>query len=278
MMLRKPVVAGVFYPVERDALAKTIKECFLGPLGPGDLPQLQKNPLPKPVGLIVPHAGYMYSGQVAAWGYYELSKKGRPHTVVLIGPNHTGYGKPVSIYPSGAWKTPFGDVKVNEDGVHFIIENSKFVEADFNAHRMEHSLEVQLPFLQYLYGDDFMIIPITMMDQSPEAVVDLSKALLRYLSIYPNTLVVASTDLNHYDSHETTLKKDSLIIEAIEKNDTQLLYDAVYVHHVSACGYGAIATLMLLGLGRPRILKHATSGEVSGDYLEVVGYLSVIYE
>ncbi len=275
-MVREPAVAGVFYPSGRTMLKDSLRDCFMGPLGPGRLPEVSGD-LERPLGAIVPHAGYMYSGQISAWAYLEVSRFGNPKTVVLIGPNHTGYGSPVSVYPSGIWRTPLGDVEVDEKGVQLIIENSSVVRADETAHRFEHSLEVQLPFLQFTF-EGFKIIPIVMMDQSPKATQDLSRALKSFLTLNPGTLVIASTDLNHYEDHETTLRKDSLIIEALEKNDPRLLYKAVYEMGVSMCGYGPVATLMMLEIGEFKLLKHATSGEVSGDYLEVVGYLSAVYE
>ena len=276
-MTRKPVVSGVFYPSGKEMLRRTIEDSFLGPLGPGEIPAINENRFEKPYGLISPHAGYMYSGQVAAWGFSEIAKLGTPDLVILMGPNHTGYGPPISVYPSGNWETPLGGVEVDEEAVQIILENSSLAKSDTSAHSMEHSLEVQLPFLQYLYGNSFKIVPITMLDQSPNSSSDLSKALLRLISLKPTTLVIASTDLNHYDDHESTLKKDSLIIEAIENNDPRMLYSAVYEAGVTMCGYGAVATLMLMEVGKPKVLKHATSGEVSGDFLEVVGYLSAAY-
>lgn len=277
-MVRKPIVAGTFYPSKKEDLLFSIENAFLGPLGPGKLPEKTKEPISKPYGIIVPHAGYVYSGQIAAWAYYELSKKGEPQTAILIGPNHTGYGKSVSIYPSGRWQTPLGELEVDENAVQIILENSDMASSDTTAHKMEHSLEVQLPFLQYIYGNDLKIVPITILDQSPKTATDLSKAVSVYLSLYPKTIVIASTDLNHYDDHETTVNKDKLVIEAIESGDPRILYTVIYEANVSMCGYGPVATLMLLNLGRVRILKHATSGEASGDFLEVVGYLSAIYE
>ncbi len=276
-MTRRPAVAGVFYPSGKRMLEDTIRDLFLGPLGPGELPRVKDEPLERPIGLISPHAGYMYSGQVAAWGFAEVARIGKPSAVILIGPNHTGYGPRLSVYPSGSWITPLGEVQIDEDAVRVLLEHSELLSSDTSAHSMEHSLEVQIPFLQFLY-DDFKIVPITMKDQSPQAAKDLSFAISKYLSLNHSTLVIASTDLNHYEDQETTLKKDAAIIEAIESMDVMKLYRAVYELDITMCGFGAVATLMMLNLGRPRILKHATSGDVSGDYLEVVGYLSAIFE
>jgi AmmeMemoRadiSam system protein B len=277
-VIRKSVVAGVFYPSGKNMLIDTIQDLFLGPLGPGDVPKVNPDPLEKPTGLISPHAGYMYSGQVAAWGYHELARKGAPKTAILIGPNHTGYGPRVSVYPEGSWETPLGNVEIDEEAVRILLENSEYLSSDTSAHMMEHSLEVQIPFLQFLYGDSFKIVPIVLKDQSPEIAKDLSYAISRYLSLNHSTVVIASTDLNHYEDQETTLRKDKAVIEAIESQNPAILYSAVYELEISMCGYGAVATLMMLDLGKPRVLKHATSGDVSGDYLEVVGYLSVIYD
>ncbi len=277
-MKRNPAVSGVFYPSGKKMLLDTIEDLFLGPLGPGKVPEVSNEALEKPVGLISPHAGYMYSGQVAAWGFHELAEKGKPKTVIIMGPNHTGYGPRVSVFPNGVWETPLGEVEIDEEAVRIISEYSEVISSDTSAHVMEHSIEVQIPFLQYLYGDSFKIVPIVMKDQSPSVAKDLSAAISRYLSLNHSTVIIASTDLNHYEDQETTIRKDSAVIEAIESGNPMMLYSTVYDLDVSMCGVGPVATLMMLQIGKPRVLKHATSGDVSGDYLEVVGYLSVIYD
>ncbi len=276
-MIRKPAVAGVFYPSGKKMLLDTIKDLFLGPLGPGSVPEVTEKNFKKPVGIISPHAGYVYSGQVAAWAFHEVAKFGMPVTVIILGPNHTGYGPEISVFPTGEWETPLGSVEIDEEAVRVITENSSMVQPDISAHILEHSLEVQIPFLQFLYGNSFRIVPITLKNQAPRAAKDLSFAISRYLNLNPSTLVIASTDLNHYEDQETTLKKDKLIIEAIEENDVEKLYRYVYEYEITMCGYGVVATLMMLNLGRVKVLKHATSGDVSGDKLEVVGYMSAIY-
>ena len=276
-MIRKPAVAGVFYPSGKNMLIDTIKDMFMGPLGPGSLPEVVEKSFERPVGIISPHAGYVYSGQVAAWAFHEIAKLGKPTTVIIIGPNHTGYGPAVSTFPAGEWETPLGSVEIDEEAIRVITENSSLVQVDISAHVLEHSLEVQIPFLQFLYGNTFKIVPITLKDQSPRTAKDLSFAISRYLSLNFSTLVIASTDLNHYEDQETTLKKDSLVIEAIEENDVEKLYRYIYEYDITMCGYGAVATLMMLELGRVKILKHATSGDISGDMMEVVGYMSAIY-
>ncbi len=276
-MIRKPAVAGVFYPSGKNMLLDTIKDLFLGPLGPGSIPEVSKERFKRPLGIISPHAGYVYSGQVAAWAFHEVAKFGRPTTAIILGPNHTGYGPEISVFPTGEWETPLGNVEIDEEAVRVITENSSMVQPDISAHILEHSLEVQIPFLQFLYGNSFRIVPITLKNQSPRAAKDLSFAISRYLNLNPSTLVIASTDLNHYEDQETTLRKDNLIIEAIEENNVEKLYRYVYEYEITMCGYGVVATLMMLNLGRVKVLKHATSGDVSGDRLEVVGYMSAIY-
>ena len=267
--IRQPVVAGSFYTASAKALSEEI-ENYLKNVPP-------KDDYGKPIGLISPHAGYMYSGQVAAYAYKQI--EGMEYdAVIVIAPSHRAYFPGASVDDKEGYRTPLGVIPVDIDIAKRIMDRSSLVSYYPQAHVEEHSLEVQLPFLQRLYGSSFKIVAITMLDQSPKASSDLSKALLRYITLNPSTLFIASTDLNHYDDHESTLKKDSLIIEAIEANDPRMLYSAVYESGVTMCGYGAVATLMLLEIGKPRVLKHATSGEVSGDFLEVVGYLSVIYE
>lgn len=275
-MNRSPVVSGFFYPAKKDELLQHVRLCFLDrEIGPGSLPEPRPSPLESPVGLISPHAGYVYSGPVAAWGYLEVAKFGRPETVIVIGPNHTGLGKRVGVWRSGKWITPLGEVEVDEETADLILENSEYAEEDTLSHIREHSIEVQLPFLQFVF-QNFSIVPICLMDQGPKVSADLAKALKVVMERKKSVLIVASTDLNHYEDQNTTLRKDSLVIDAIEKGDANLLYAYLAQEDISVCGYGGIAVLLNLGFKERKVLKHATSGDVSGDYLEVVGYLSAI--
>ena len=274
--MRKPVVAGLFYPSREDELIEQIRMCFLDrKIGPGDLPGPVETSLQRPIGLVSPHAGYIYSGPVAAWGFLEAAKLGKPSLVVIIGPNHTGLGKRVGIWPSGFWETPLGRVPVSEEAVEIILTNSRYAEQDTLSHLKEHSIEVQLPFLQFVFGD-FSIVPICLMDQSPTVVEDLAFAVRELMKKFDDVLIIASTDLNHYEDQKTTLRKDSLVVEAVEKRDSRLLYEYLVKEDISMCGYGGVAVLLNLDFSGVRILKHATSGDVSGDTLEVVGYLSAI--
>ncbi|ACM22781.1 MULTISPECIES: AmmeMemoRadiSam system protein B [Thermotoga] len=275
-MIREPVVAGLFYPSRKDELIEQIRICFLDRrIGPGELPGPVEKNLQNPVGLVSPHAGYIYSGPVAAWGFLEVARIGKPSLVVIIGPNHTGLGKPVGIWPEGFWETPLGRVPVNEEAVEILLNSSRYAEEDTLSHLKEHSIEVQLPFLQFVFGD-FSIVPVCLMDQSPTVAEDLAFAVRELMKSFRNVLIIASTDLNHYEDQKTTLKKDYLVVEAIEKRDSRLLYEYLVKEDISMCGYGGVAVLLNLGFSSVRILKHATSGDVSGDTLEVVGYLSAI--
>lgn len=275
-MKRKPAVAGLFYPSRRDELIEQIRMCFLDKrIGPGELPGPVETKLQNPIGLVSPHAGYIYSGPVAAWGFLEAVKFGEPSVVVIIGPNHTGLGRPVGVWPEGEWETPLGTVPVNERAVEIVLSNSRYAEEDFMSHIREHSIEVQIPFLQFVFGE-VSIVPICLMDQSPAVAEDLASALAKLVAEFPGVLIIASTDLNHYEDQRTTLRKDSYIIEAIEGMDPSLLYEYLVREDISMCGYGGVATLLNMDFENVRILKHATSGDVSGDTLEVVGYLSAI--
>ena len=275
-MKREPAVAGLFYPFDPIALRRDIEKSFLGNLGPGDLPKVNKNKLEKPVGLISPHAGYMYSGQVAAWGFYELAKLGTPELFILIGPNHTGFGARIGIWDKGEWETPFGVVPIHEEAVRILLETSKYARVSYESHLKEHSLEVQIPFIQYVF-ENIPILPISLLDQSFSIVEDLSNALKEVLKSIPSTVILASTDLNHYEDHQTTLNKDNLVIEMIENMDVEGLYRVLGEYEISMCGYGGVGVLLNMKIGKPKILKHATSGDVTGDKLEVVGYMSAIF-
>ncbi len=275
-MKRKPAVAGLFYPSRKDELIEQIRMCFLDKrIGPGKLPGPVETKLQNPIGLVSPHAGYIYSGPVAAWGFLEAVKFGEPSVVVIIGPNHTGLGRPVGVWPEGEWETPLGVVPVNERAVEIILSNSRYAEEDFMSHIREHSIEVQIPFLQFVFGE-VSIVPICLMDQSPAVAEDLASALAKLVAEFPGVLIIASTDLNHYEDQRTTLRKDSYIMEAIRSNDPRLLYEYLVREDISMCGYGGVATILNMDFENVRILKHATSGDVSGDTLEVVGYLSAI--
>lgn len=268
--MRRPVVAGTFYPADPEELEKIIEDLFIQT---GEIPKASEKLIP-PVGLISPHAGYIYSGKTAAFGYKEIAKMGKPNTVFIIGPDHTGYANPISISYEEAWFTPFGVVEVDRDIVNELLERSDLIKINDFPHQFEHSLEVQIPFLQYLYESYFKIVPMMMGNQSSKIAKILANILLNYKK--PGNLFIASTDLNHYENHEVTLKKGEKIIEAISNLDVELLYKNLVEYGISMCGYGPVAVLLNMNFKRSKILYHTTSAERSKDYTQTVGYLSAI--
>ncbi|QKQ99725.1 AmmeMemoRadiSam system protein B [Metallosphaera tengchongensis] len=278
-MIRRPAVAGSFYEDDPLKLRERIKWSFLHPVGPGKIPQLgsRSGPRENPI-FIVPHAGYIYSGPVAAHSYYYLVSEGKPDLVIILGPNHTGYGSEVSIWPEGDWETPLGSARVQRSLVKELVSLSEVVDIDEKAHLYEHSIEVQLPFMQYFF--DLNILPITILMQTPEIASFVAEGIWRFIKAHPDMdiVVLASSDLNHYDPHEQTLEKDQLVINQIVDLNYKELYRVVEEDDVTVCGYAPIMASLILSkkMGKkPHILKHATSGDTSGDKSSVVGYLAV---
>lgn len=277
-MKRSPVVAGSFYPGSVARLKLNIEECFLSPLGPGYIPDKSTKPLEKNLAIIVPHAGYIYSGPVAAHAYAEVAKFGKPELVVLVGPNHTGFGSQVGVWDQGEWLTPFGSLEISTDAAQKFLKNCDEALVDYEAHMNEHSLEVQLPFLQYLFGE-FKILPISVFPIFINVCQKIASGLDEIARQYSSTLFVFSTDLNHYESAETTKRKDEMAIEKIAEKDPLGLYTVVAKHKITMCGLSSIATLLFMKhFAKPKLLKHATSGDVTKDTAQVVGYASFICE
>ncbi len=280
--VRSPAVAGYFYPIDRDELIKLIEDTFKHPIGPGSIPKVSKQRRWESVGFIAPHAGYIYSGPVAAHTYYKLAEEGAPETFVIIGPNHTGYGSLVSVYPSGKWATPLGEVEVDSDLARSIVSNSEYAELDIYAHTEEHSIEVQLPYLQYLFGNKFKIVPIVLALQTPEVARDLAKSIYDAVAHYNrDVVVIASTDFTHYEPHDIAREKDLKAIEKIIALDAEGFYNTLKELSVTACGPGGVMTLIELtkmihrDKARAELLKYATSGDTSGNKSAVVGYASI---
>ncbi len=280
-MIREPAVAGRFYHDNPEMLRREIEEKFLNSkLGPGALPA-------KPsgrrliLGAVSPHAGYMFSGYTAAHTYKAIYEDGKPDVFVIIGPNHTGFGPPVSLFSGEAWKTPLGLATVNLEFARYIAERGGAV-FDRSAHRYEHSVEVQIPFLQYLYGDDFTFVPIVMMDQSPEAASALAESII-YASEETgfDVLVIASSDFSHYVPDDYARTHDRLAIDELLDLDADGFYQAVAKYDISACGPGAIATSLIfskrMGASSAELLSYTTSGDVIPSS-EVVGYASLVFK
>ncbi len=263
-MIRKPAVAGYFYPRDPLRLREQIEQYLL--------PMAQRI---KAIAAVSPHAGYVYSGPVAGAVYSHLQI---PQRVVLLGPNHTGMGAKASIMTQGTWATPLGEVEVDEGLALKILENSQFLKEDVNAHLAEHSLEVQLPFLQY-FRPDLKIVPIVLMGTSFEMAQEIGQALAKTLT-NGEALIISSTDMSHYEPQEVASQKDQTAIEAILQLDPQSLYQRVVQKNISMCGVmPTVATLvasLLLGAEEARLISYMTSGDITGDYSQVVGYAGVI--
>ncbi|MFQ6068573.1 MAG: AmmeMemoRadiSam system protein B [Candidatus Bathyarchaeia archaeon] len=279
MKVRRPCQAGSFYAGSSEALKRQIKDCFIHKLGPGKIPTVQKGSR-NIVGLISPHAGYMFSGPVAAHSFYRLAADGKPDVIVIFGPNHMGQGSGLAVMKEGIWRTPLGNVQIDEDTADQILRKSKIIDADELAHIYEHSIEVQLPFLQYLYGSTFKFVPISFLMQDFRSSREVGQAVAEALD-GKNALVIASTDMTHYEPHETAKKKDEKALSALEKLDEKEFYSIIESHHITACGYGPVVALVtaakLLGAKKGKILCYKTSGDVTGDYSAVVGYASAAF-
>jgi AmmeMemoRadiSam system protein B len=281
MKIRRPTQAGTFYEGDAKALKTQIRNCFINELGPKKLPQVNTNRLKTIIGLVCPHAGFMYSGTVAANAYYELAQDGKPDTAVVLGPNHTGYGSALSLTDEGVWRTPLGDVEVDGETADLLAHETSIVDVDDMAHRFEHSIEVQLPFLQYLYGCDFKFLPICYRMQDLASAVEVGNALAKVLA-GKNAVVIASSDMTHYESQKTAAAKDLAALKAVEAMDEKRFYSIVEAKNVTACGYGPIATAIVaakgLGAKEATLLSYKSSGDITGDYSSVVGYAAVSFK
>ena len=279
--IRRPTVAGQFYEGDAEALRAQIKNCFLNELGPKKLPNVNLDIHPRNiVGLICPHAGYMYSGPVAASAFYELALDGKPDTVVLMGPNHTGYGSALSLMREGVWRTPLGDIEINTEMANKITHETTVIDVDELAHRYEHSIEVQLPFLQFLYGNTFKIVPICFLMQDYDSAVEVGRALAEALD-GTNTVVIASSDMTHYEPAKTAAAKDQAALKAVTNMDARRFYETVETRNITACGYAPITALITYAKGvnakEAELLSYHNSGDVTGDYSSVVGYAAVSF-
>lgn len=274
MGIRKPAVAGTFYAATRDGVLGQLEWSYQHRLGPGQMPEVDAAGPRDIIGLIAPHAGYMASGPIAAHAYHALAKDGLIDTAVIIGPNHTGYGTAVSVWVSGSWTTPLGSAHVDEEAARQLVGG--IVHADESAHIYEHSVEVQVPWLQHLYGGSVRIVPVAMLAQDLNSAEEVGSALAQ---LKGNVVLIASTDFTHYESQDSASHKDASVIEAIQALDNAEMYRRLGDQSCSMCGYGPVAAVIhaakLRGATRAELLAYATSGDVVGDYSRVVGYASV---
>jgi AmmeMemoRadiSam system protein B len=279
MRVRKPAVAGYFYESDGERLLQQLEWAVKHELGPKalQLPKLGAEAL----GGVAPHAGYMYSGPVAAWIYSALAGFGKPDVFIVVGPNHYGIGAPVAVMKSGVWETPLGRIEIDGDLAERIMSHYKEVEDDPYAFSKEHSVEVQIPFIQY-YFKDVKIVPIVMWRQTPSTARELGRAIAKAIKDYGKKVyVIASSDFNHYEPHDVTMKKDDIAISKILQLDEAGFFEVASKFDISICGIGPIAALIAaakeLSYGNVTLLKHATSGDTSGYRDETVGYASVIF-
>ena len=275
MGVRRAVVAGAFYPADPERLRRSIEGCFKHKLGPGRLPKPSTSER-EILAVVCPHAGYMYSGPVAAHSYLHLASEAKPDVVVIFGPNHTGFGGPVSMWGRGAWETPLGRVEVDETLANSIFESSDQIDMDESAHYREHSIEVQLPFLQYIYGDP-RIVPICMGFQDLETSREVGRAVAEVAS-GQNILLLASTDMTHMESQSSANAKDRGAIERIVSMDEAALQKWVRSRRMSMCGYGPVSAALVaskkMGANKAEFLAYQTSGDITGDHSAVVGYMA----
>ncbi|MFA5275496.1 MAG: AmmeMemoRadiSam system protein B [Candidatus Omnitrophota bacterium] len=268
MIVRKPVASGeagrAFYLSSPEGLKNQVK---------GLIDDGQRKA--EVIGCVLPHAGYEYSGKVAA---AVLSRIVIGNKIILFGPNHTGEGQEFSIMCEGIWQTPLGAVKIDAELAKEILVSSKYLKDDFLAHKNEHSIEVELPFLQYL-KKDFEIVPIAFMGDDLTALKENGKAVAGVVGGKEGCLLVASSDMTHYESQEAAEKKDKLAIEAVLELNEDKLMDRVSQFGISMCGYAPVAALICaakaLGAKKGELVKYQTSGESTGDFRSVVGYAGI---
>jgi len=274
-MLRKPVVAGQFYPSEGSSLAQQIETCFLSPRGPGELPAPQRtNDRPLEAG-VVPHAGYEYSGAIAAHVYARIAALRPPRTVLVLGVDHHGRSRGASL-SDRAWLTPLGPVEVDHELVQALSRAP--IEVDEAAHAEEHSIEVQLPFLEYVLPKPrFVALEVGF---GPFEFLEEVAGVVREAVRDRDVLLLASTDFSHYVPARTAERLDRLAIDAILARDARALYDTVVRNDISMCGIAPTTVLLAATHGRPlsaRLLRWGHSGEVA-PMRDVVGYAAITLE
>jgi AmmeMemoRadiSam system protein B len=266
--LRHAAVAGRFYPRDGNSLRREL--CTYLAQAPAQTPV-------RAVACMVPHAGYMYSGHVAGAVFAALEI---PQLCLVMCPNHTGVGRPLAVISEGAWETPLGNVPIDNRFAAALKQRCPALQDDSTAHRSEHAAEVELPFLQ-MRRPDLKFVPIALGTGQFHVLAELGEAIADVIVAQnARVLIVASSDMNHYESDAITRVKDHSAIEPILRLDARALYDAVTQQHISMCGFGAAVAMLTaakkLGATSAELVKYATSGDVSGDRDLVVGYAGII--
>jgi len=285
--VREPAVAGSFYEDSAQRLTASLQECFRHHLGPGALPQVAADGPRLISALVSPHAGYMFSGPAAAHGFAALAADGLPQTAVILGPSHRIAGRRAALSLVPRWRTPLGEAEVDVALGKELAAACSLIAADEEAHRHEHSLEVQVPFLQFVCGRRMpKICPICVcshpMHGGEEVAADarqIGEALAKVLSGRP-AVVIASTDFSHHIPHALAQRQDRLALDAILALDPDRLLRTVVKHNISMCGPVpvaiALSCCLAMGSHHAELLRYYTSGDVISDRSAVVGYASVV--
>ena len=277
MEIRTPAVSGTFYPEDEKKLKNLIHDCFMNPNGPGKTCPIESNE--KIYGVICPHAGFVYSGPVACHSFYSLSASSSK-LAIIVGPNHYGIGQNTASMIDVSWKTPLGLVEVDSDSVLELREHLDILEIDSFSHSKEHSIEVQIPILQEVFSDEMKILPISLINQEQKTATLVGSAIAK-IAQEKDALLIGSSDFTHYEENEFAHRQDIALIDPILKLDVDEFYKILHERKVTACGFGAIASIMTackeLGATQGKLLKYATSGDISGDKSSVVGYASIIF-
>jgi len=279
--VRRPAVAGSFYPSRSDALLELMESLFRG-AGASGIPRPDEAGERRVASMISPHAGYIYSGRTAASAYSILAQDGVPDSFVIVGPNHTGLGSAFAVTKSKFWETPLGRVEVDLELAEAISDHFNDLDFDDLAHAWEHSVEVQIPFLQAIYGSGLRVVPIVMGIQEPGPSVELGRAIaLASEGMGRDVVVIASSDMSHYLPEDEAIRRDRAALEAILSMNVEALFRVIRDLDVSMCGPGpasvAISFAKLKGVSRGELVRYSTSAETSGDRSFVVGYASVVF-
>ena len=265
-MIRPPAVSGRFYPSDEKKLALEIEKYTSS---------ANKKSFAR--GCVVPHAGYLYSGHVAGAVYSEIEI---PARCILLGPRHFPGGEAMAIISEGSWRTPFGDAQIDSELAAELKRACPLLREDRMAHEREHSLEVQIPFLQQLAAN-LRFVPVVLATQRYQDLETLGHAVARVIEAHTEPVVlIASTDMNHYESDAITRTKDHKAIDRMLALDPRGLYDLVRSEGITMCGYAATAAMLIamrdLGAKNAELIRYATSGDITGDWDQVVGYAGII--
>jgi len=263
-MVRQPAVAGKFYTEDPDQLREEVNAM----IAPGEPTRV--------LGIVVPHAGYIYSGKVAGEVYGAVEV---PEAVLVLGPNHTGFGAPVALAPAGEWLTPLGPVPINTRLAGLILKHSPRVQEDPSAHRFEHSLEVQLPFLQQR-NPQVQIAALCLSLNDFPLIQEVGHGIAQAITEYgAPVLIVASSDMTHYENARAAKEKDDLALAEIAALNPEGLFKVCRQRNITMCGVVPAAVMLVaaleLGASKSRLLRYTTSGEVNGDLNRVVAYAGI---